>query len=155
MSAVSILTTRHGQMRPYIFGLGLAAAALGISAIANRYVAKKAERENPAVGQFIEVDGVRLHYLDSGAGEPLVLLHGNGSIIQDFETSGLIETASQNYRVIVFDRPGFGHSNRPRQTIWTPEAQAALIHRALRRSASRVQEYSGTPGVRRWRWRSH
>ncbi len=133
MSAVSMLNTRHGQMRPYVIGLGLAAAALGISALANRYVAKKAERENPAVGQFVEVDGVRLHYLDCGAGEPLVLLHGNGSMVQDFETSGLIEAASRNYRVIVFDRPGFGHSNRPRQTIWTPEAQAALIHRALRR----------------------
>ena len=133
MSAVSILNTRNGQMRPYVIGLGLAAAALGISAIANRHVAKKAERENPAVGRFVEVDGVRLHYLDCGAGEPLVLLHGNGSMVQDFETSGVIEAASRNYRVIVFDRPGFGHSNRPRQTIWTPEAQAALIHRALRR----------------------
>jgi pimeloyl-ACP methyl ester carboxylesterase len=133
ISAVSILDTRHGQMRPYVIGLGLLAAALGISAIANRYIAKKAERDNPPVGRFVEVDGVRLHYLDHGTGEPLVLLHGNGSMIQDFETSGLIESASRNYRVIVFDRPGFGHSSRPRQTIWTPEAQAALIHRALRR----------------------
>jgi len=133
MSAVSMLNTRHGHMRPYVIGLGLAAAALGLSALANRYVAKRAERENPAVGRFVEVDGVRLHYLDCGAGEPLVLLHGNGSMVQDFQTSGLIEAASRNYRVIVFDRPGFGHTNRPRQTIWTPEAQAALIHRALRR----------------------
>jgi len=133
MSAVSILTARPRRARPYLVGLGLAAAALGIAAIANRYVAKKAERENPPKGRFIEVDGVRLHYLDRGAGEPLVLLHGNGSMSQDFETSGLIESASRNYRVLAFDRPGFGHSSRPRQTIWTPEAQAALIHRALRR----------------------
>ena len=35
--------------------------------------------------------------------------------------------------VIVFDRPGFGHSNRPRRTIWTPEAQADFLHEALER----------------------
>jgi pimeloyl-ACP methyl ester carboxylesterase len=100
----------------------------------NRYRAKKAERDNPPLGRFVEVDGVKLHYLDGGgSGEPLVLLHGNGSMIQDFESSGLVEMASQKYRVIVFDRPGFGHSTRPRRTIWTPEAQARLIHGALKK----------------------
>jgi pimeloyl-ACP methyl ester carboxylesterase len=34
--------------------------------------------------------------------------------------------------VIAFDRPGFGHSDRPRSTIWTPEAQADLIAAALK-----------------------
>jgi alpha/beta hydrolase fold len=48
-----------------------------------------------------------------------------------FESSGVLETAARKYRVIVFDRPGFGYSARPRGIIWTPEAQAELIHRAL------------------------
>jgi pimeloyl-ACP methyl ester carboxylesterase len=60
-----------------------------------------------------------------------VLLHGNGSMIQDFESGGLLAMAAKKYRVIAFDRPGFGHSERPRATIWTPEAQADLIHAAL------------------------
>jgi pimeloyl-ACP methyl ester carboxylesterase len=107
-------------------------AALGIAALVNRSLAKKAERENPPAGKFVEVDGVRLHYVDRGSGEPIVLLHGNGSMIQDFASSGLIEMASQKHRVIAFDRPGFGHSARPRRTIWTPDAQAVLIHRALK-----------------------
>src|SRR4051794_1696772 len=47
----------------------------------------------------------------------LVLLHGNGSMIQDFESSGLLAMAAKKYRVIAFDRPGFGHSERPRATI--------------------------------------
>jgi pimeloyl-ACP methyl ester carboxylesterase len=41
--------------------------------------------------------------------------------------------AAKNYRVITFDRPGYGHSDRPRGTTWTPEAQADLIHAALAR----------------------
>jgi pimeloyl-ACP methyl ester carboxylesterase len=52
-------------------------------------------------------------------------------MIEDFASSGLIEMAARRYRVIVFDRPGFGHSDRPRRTTWTHEAQANLIHDAL------------------------
>jgi pimeloyl-ACP methyl ester carboxylesterase len=84
-------------------------------------------------GHFLEVNGVWLHYVERGSGEPLVLLHGNGSMIQDFESSGLIDLAARDYRVIVFDRPGFGHSDRPRNIVWTPDAQAELIKRALAR----------------------
>jgi pimeloyl-ACP methyl ester carboxylesterase len=99
----------------------------------NRHLAKNAENDNPPAGQFLEVNGVRLHYVERGSGAPLVLLHGNGSMIQDFESSGLIDLAAKNYRVIVFDRPGFGHSDRPRNVVWTPAAQAELINSALHR----------------------
>jgi pimeloyl-ACP methyl ester carboxylesterase len=102
-------------------------------ALVTRHLAKKAERDNPPAGRFLDVDGVRLHYVERGAGEPLVLLHGNGSMIEDFESSGLIDLAAKNYRVIVFDRPGFGHSDRPRNVVWTPDAQAELIKHALER----------------------
>jgi pimeloyl-ACP methyl ester carboxylesterase len=101
--------------------------------LVNRHLANNAENDNPPVGQFLEVNGVRLHYVERGSGTPLVLLHGNGSMIQDFESSGLIDLAAKNYRVIVFDRPGFGHSDRPRNVVWTPAAQADLINSALHR----------------------
>jgi pimeloyl-ACP methyl ester carboxylesterase len=105
--------------------------ALAASAILNRVLAKKAERRNPPTGRFITVGGIRLHYLERGTGNPLVLLHGNGSMVQDFESSGLVDLAAKTYRVIAFDRPGFGYSDRPRSTVWTPEAQADLINAAL------------------------
>ena len=115
-------------------GLSVAAgvAAVGVgTAVLNWWLTKKAEHRNPPVGRFITVKGVRLHYVDRGTGTPLVLLHGNGSMIEDFQSSGLIDLAAMKYRVIAFDRPGFGHSDRPRTTIWTPEAQADLIATAL------------------------
>src|SRR5215211_1564695 len=120
------------RSHPYAFSGAVAVGALAVSAVVNGLLAKKAERENPPAGKFIEVDGVRLHYVERGEGEPLILLHGNGSMIQDFETSGLIDMAAKTFRVIVFDRPGYGHSERPRSTIWTAEAQADLLHEALR-----------------------
>jgi pimeloyl-ACP methyl ester carboxylesterase len=116
---------------PYAIGAGLAAAALAVAAFANHRLARRAERENPPLGKFVEVDGVRLHYVEQGEGQPLVLLHGNGTMIQDFASSGLIDLAAKRYRVIVFDRPGYGHSERPRSTVWTADAQAALLGAAL------------------------
>jgi pimeloyl-ACP methyl ester carboxylesterase len=116
---------------PALLALGALAAA-GTAALAVRTRAQRAERENPPTGQFIEVDGVRLHYIDRGQGEPVVLLHGNGTMAQDFDLSGVLEIAAGRYRVIAFDRPGYGHSARPRDRIWTPDAQAKLLHEALR-----------------------
>jgi pimeloyl-ACP methyl ester carboxylesterase len=117
--------------RPFAIAAAAGIGALAVAAVFNRQRAKQAERDNPPAGRFVEIGGVRLHYIERGAGEPLVLLHGNGSMVQDFESSGLIRIAAEKYRVIAFDRPGFGHSERPRATIWTPEKQADLIHAAL------------------------
>jgi len=121
------------RAHPYVVAAAATVGALAISALVNRHLAKNAENDNPPAGQFLEVNGVRLHYVERGSGAPLVLLHGNGSMIQDFESSGLIDLAAKNYRVIVFDRPGFGHSDRPRNVVWTPAAQAELINSALHR----------------------
>jgi len=116
---------------PYALGAGALVGLLAISALVNSRLARKAERDNPPTGKFVEVGGIRIHYVDQGEGEPLVLLHGNGTSIQDFESSGLVRLASKQFRVIVFDRPGFGHTARPSGQVWTPGAQAELFAAAL------------------------
>jgi pimeloyl-ACP methyl ester carboxylesterase len=131
--AVGAMRRPPSKADPYVMAAAVAVGTLAATALLNRYLAKRAERDNPPAGRFLEVNGVRLHYVERGAGEVLVLLHGNGSMIEDFESSGLIDLAARNHRVIVFDRPGFGHSHRPRDGIWTPDAQANVIKLALRR----------------------
>lgn len=112
------------------------ATALTIAAAAAMWVrgrARRAEREHPPRGSFIDIDGVRLHCIERGEGLPVVLIHGNTVSAADFEASGLIEHLARTHRVIAFDRPGFGHSTRPRGRRWTLEAQAALLSAAIRR----------------------
>jgi pimeloyl-ACP methyl ester carboxylesterase len=129
----------HSKLLPYALGAGAILGLLAISALVNAKAARNAERENLPTGIFIEVCGIQIHYVERGEGEPLVLLHGNGSSVLDFETSGLIRLAAKHYRVIAFDRPGFGHTGRPRGTVWTAEAQAELFAAALRKlGASRA-----------------
>jgi pimeloyl-ACP methyl ester carboxylesterase len=88
----------------------------------------------PLPARFVEADGVRLRFVERGTGEPaVVLLHGDGSMIEDFATSGLLELAAGRRRVLAFDRPGYGHSERARDRAWTPEAQAAVLAAAFAR----------------------
>jgi pimeloyl-ACP methyl ester carboxylesterase len=108
----------------------LRCAAAGAAAAATLFVharMRSAERVHPARGAF----AAGLHYVERGFGIPVVLLHGLGSMLEDFELSGLVERASRDYHVFAFDRPGYGHSARPRGTLWTPRAQARLLRAAL------------------------
>jgi len=102
------------------------AAALGATALWNYIQARRAEREHPPMGRFVEVDGVRLHYVDRGHGRPVVLLHGNMMLIEDWALSGVLDMAASHHRVLAFDRPGYGRSECTRDRIWTPAAQADL-----------------------------
>jgi pimeloyl-ACP methyl ester carboxylesterase len=112
---------------------GAALLGLGGAAIAVQRQVARVEREHPPAGRFITVDGVRLHYVEAGEGPPLVLLHGLGSMVEDFRLSGLIREASRRYRVIAFDRPGYGRSERPRRLRYGATAQARLILKACRK----------------------
>jgi len=102
------------------------------SAMLSQYLTDKTEHDNPPAGQFIEIDGIRLHYFERGAGIPVVLLHGNGTMAQEFEISSLLGLAAETYRVLAFDRPGYGYSERPRGQAWTSKEQAHLLSHALK-----------------------
>jgi len=112
-----------------VAGAALTALASTAAWVAQR--AQSAESQNPPAGNLINVDDTQVHYLERGHGTPLVLLHGNALRLEDFVASGLVERLARNYRVLAFDRPGFGHSERPRNRLWTAEAQAALLRQAL------------------------
>lgn len=112
------------------YALG-ATAVLAASWLLVRNKTLQVEREHPPRGNFMTVDGVRLHYLDKGTGPVVVLLHGNGLAAEDFRNTGLLDRLALDHRVLAFDRPGFGYSDRPRSTVWTPAAQAQLLAGAL------------------------
>jgi len=111
--------------------LAASAAALAAAALYNTYRARQVERKHPPVGRFVEVAGTRLHYLEQGKGPPVVLLHGNVVSADDWISSGVLDRVARHHRVIAFDRPGFGYSERPRGSAWTAASQAELIRQAL------------------------
>jgi pimeloyl-ACP methyl ester carboxylesterase len=111
----------------------IAGASAGvIAATWNAWAARRAERKTPPVGEFVEIDSTRLHYLRAGQGPTVVLIHGNGTLIQDWQISGVFGALSKDHEVIAFDRPGFGYSSRARTRVWTPHAQAEVVVAALK-----------------------
>lgn len=86
-----------------------------------------AEAAFPPTGQFVTVQGARIHADVQGAGPDLILIHGASGSSRDF-TFNLVSRLKSNYRVISFDRPGMGFSDSLPGTDLSPLAQAdALI----------------------------
>ena len=91
----------------------------------------KAEPERPQItSKFVTVDGTRLHFVIRGAGRPVVLIHGNPGSTQDW--TRVFGSVGANHKVIAFDRPGHGLSERPKHGDTTVEVQARLLHDALK-----------------------
>src|SRR5215467_6425936 len=63
---------------------------------------------------FFSSNGVRIRYVDEGAGEPILLIHG---YTQRIETNWIEPTVFQSlvkdHRVIAFDLRGHGRSEKP------------------------------------------
>lgn len=91
--------------------------------------AARTEQRYPPAGQFVTVNGLRLHYVRRGSGPTVVLLHGSEGFWQDFQS--VMEPLSLEYDVIAFDRPGHGYSDSPPAADCAPDAQAKIIHNAL------------------------
>ncbi len=63
-------------------------------------------------GRFIELRGIQVHYKASGSGEPsMILMHG--FLSSAFSWREVIGPLSETGRVVAFDRPAFGLTERP------------------------------------------
>ncbi|GHE67542.1 alpha/beta hydrolase [Camelimonas fluminis] len=92
---------------------------------------RRVEAAVPPVGQFITVDGQRLHYVDTGGDGPaIVMIHGLGGSLWNF-TYALVDRLAGDFRVIALDRPGAGYSGRADGAAANPAAQAATIARFI------------------------
>lgn len=91
----------------------------------------RAEAAFPPQGQFVQVNGHRVHALTMGAGPDLVLIHGASGNIRDM-THSLAPRLAKRYRVTVFDRPGLGYTDRINTTGATIRQQAELLSAAAR-----------------------
>lgn len=65
-----------------------------------------------ALGErYVDVDGLRLCYQDSGEGDPLVIFPGLGTSIDFWQL--VIPELARHYRVVAVDPPGHGKSDKP------------------------------------------
>lgn len=105
----------------------------------------QAQSALPAVGdQIIDINGIRLHYRDVGAGPALLLIHG-------FTWTGewwdpLLPALARDHRVIVVDLPGHGRSTS-HQGAWSYRQVASDMYALLDRlGVQRVQAIGHSAG---------
>lgn len=66
-------------------------------------------------GRYADFGGVKIHYIDRGKGEPIVLLHGGTSNLESWVTAGVVANLQKDFRVIAYDARGSGKSDSPRE----------------------------------------
>jgi haloalkane dehalogenase len=106
----------------------------------------------PFVPRYLEQDGLRMHYVDEGEGDPVLLLHGEPT--WSFLYRKLIPPLARVARCVAPDYFGFGRSDKPTEPAWYSydrhsESIARLADALdLRNVTLVVQDWGGPIGFR-------
>jgi haloalkane dehalogenase len=102
---------------------------------------------------YADVDGLRLHYLDEGEGDPIVCFHGEPTWSYLYRKMIPPLVAGGN-RVIALDYPGFGRSDKPTERSWytydrhVDYVTSLLEQLDVRNATVVVQDWGGPIGLR-------
>lgn len=107
--------------------------------------------EFPFEPHYVEIDGLRVHYVDEGQGEIVLCLHGEPT--WSFLYRKMIPPLAANHRVLAMDFVGFGRSDK----LTDRDAYSFHLHRdtlagfvqelALERITLVVQDWGGLIGL--------
>jgi haloalkane dehalogenase len=102
---------------------------------------------------YVELNGLRLHYLDEGEGDPIVCFHGEPTWSYLYRKM-LPPLVAAGHRVIAPDYAGFGRSDKPTERDWYTydrhvELMTALLEQVgVRGATAVVQDWGGPIGLR-------
>src|SRR5947208_2219922 len=106
----------------------------------------------PFAPRYLDQDGLRMHYVDEGEGDPILLLHGEPT--WSFLYRKLIPPLARMGRCVAPDYFGFGRSDKPTDTGWYSydahyESIARFVQELdLSRLTVVVQDWGGPIGLR-------
>ena len=111
------------------------------------------QRLYPFESRYLDRGGVRYHYLDEGAGEPVVMVHGNPT--WSFYFRELVRGLRDSYRCVVLDHIGCGLSDKPGDRRYeyvlerrVDDLEALLDHLGLDRRVTLVlHDWGGMIGI--------
>lgn len=85
---------------------------LAVSLWTLAYSAAVAQVASPIEDKFFDSAGTKIHYIERGQGEPVLLIHGFGANL-NVNWAGMMAPLAKDYRVIALDNRGHGKSDRP------------------------------------------
>src|SRR6266513_4562452 len=90
------------------------ASSISVFAIvlcAARCEAQQGKEPKPTADKFAMVYGVKIHYIEAGTGDPLILIHGLADDVAVWNS--VISPLAARFRVVALDQIGFGRSDKP------------------------------------------
>ncbi len=88
--------------------------------------------DEASLGEFIEINGEQIRYIQKGKGRNVLLVHGVPGSLEDWQS--LIDFLSNDYCVTAFDRPGHGYSTA-HQVDYSLGENAHVIHEIIEKLA--------------------
>ena len=130
------MSGRLGEFLLKAFGifLMLAALAFAIAKAPDRSLESLVPRWAPPPSDFVDLDGLLVHYRDQGpSGDPLplVLIHGTSASLHTWE--GWVAELAATRRVISFDLPGFGLTGPNAENDYSDARYVAFVRQLLSR----------------------
>jgi len=106
--------------------------------------------EYPFNPYYFEVNDTQLHYIDEGAGDVILFVHGTPS--WSFEFRNVIKVLSKKYRCIAMDHIGFGLSDKPAKYDYSIQQHTATLiklinHLQLTNFTMLVHDFGGIIGL--------
>jgi len=103
----------------------------------------------PFKSQYLDIDGLKYHYVDEGEGEVMLMLHGNPT--WSFFYRDLVKNYSKKYRVIAVDHIGCGLSDKPQDYAYRLDNHisnvlALVEHLKLKNITLFVHDWGGAIG---------
>lgn len=130
------MTRRFSDLALKLVGivLMLAALAFAVGKAPDRSLESLVPRWAPPPSDFIELDGLLVHYRDQGQTSdplPLVLIHGTSASLHTWE--GWVAELARTRRVISFDLPGFGLTGPNADHDYSDARYVAFVRNLLSR----------------------
>jgi pimeloyl-ACP methyl ester carboxylesterase len=127
---------KFGDFSLKALGILLMLAALGfaVSKAPDRSLESLVPRWAPPPSDFLDLDGLLVHYRDQGPSSdpvPLVLIHGTSASLHTWE--GWATALAQTRRVISFDLPGFGLTGPAADGDYSDARYIAFVRQFLAR----------------------
>lgn len=79
----------------------------------------------PDSAVWVDVGGINARYVDTGAGEPVIFLHGLSGSVENWEE--VVNQLAPGHRYLRVDLPGFGETARPDNWICSTENYVAFV----------------------------
>lgn len=75
---------------------------------------------------FVDVEGVRIHYVSQGEGAPVIFLHGIPTTLHLWRH--ILGAVRQTHRAIALDLPGYGDSDKPVGVTYNLDFFDRMLH---------------------------